>query len=185
MPQFDPVYTARFYDAYGTRESTRWQRQPRLKMQYALLCHYLRERIKPGDRVLDAGSGPGTFAKELLALDARVTCLDLSPVQLEACRKNASGCEAYELGSVTDLRRFADRSFDVSLAFGGVLSYCFEQVQQGLRELVRVTRPNGLIGITVMSLYGSMHCFLPQVLALPAAVNGSVIATGDLSREVN
>jgi hypothetical protein len=28
-------------------------------MQHAIFRHHLRERVKVGDRVLDAGSGPG------------------------------------------------------------------------------------------------------------------------------
>ena len=74
-------------------------------MQLAVYRHHLRKRIRPGALVLDAGCGPGTFSKFLLELGARVTCLDISPVQLEACRRAAPGAESYELGSITDLGR--------------------------------------------------------------------------------
>jgi SAM-dependent methyltransferase len=153
-----------------------------MKMQYALLRHHLHRHVKSGDRVLDAGCGPGTFAKQLLALAARVTCLDISQVQLEACRQRVPGCDAYELGSVTDLSRFADGSFDLSLAFGGVLSYCFEKAPEAVAELMRVTRPGGLVGLSAMNLYGSLHTFLPGVLALPVATNRQIAATGNLDR---
>ncbi len=96
--QFDAGFTKQFYDALGSRESERWNTGSRNKMQHALFRYHLRTRIRSGDRVLDAGSGPGVYAKEMLNLGARVTCLDMSSVQLEACRERAAGCDAYELG---------------------------------------------------------------------------------------
>ena len=185
MTRFDPGYTANFYDRYGSRESTRWENSPRNKMQHALFRHYLRERVQAGDRVLDAGSGPGVYAKDLLEIGARVTCLDLSNVQLQACRERTPGCDAYELGSVTDLSRFSDSSFDVTLALGGVLSYCFERAPEALSEMVRVTRPGGWIGLSVMNLFGTIHGFLPGVLAVALDDNRQIVANGNLDRKVN
>ncbi len=185
MTRFDPAYTAQFYDVCGSREWTRWESSPRNRVQHAIMCHHLRERIATGDRVLDAGCGPGVFARELLALGARVTCLDLSSVQLQSCRERAPECEAYELGSVTDLARFGDRTFDVTLAMGGVLSYCFERAPQALAELVRVTRPGGWLGLSVMSLHGTLHSFLSGVIAIAVEDNRKVLATGNLDRAIN
>ncbi len=151
---FDQEYTANFYDAYAGQESARWQGGPRARMSHALYCRHLGERVRAGDRVLDGGCGPGTFAKPLLELGARVSCLDISPVQLEAYREFAPGAERYELGSITDLSRFRDGEFDVSLAFGGPISYCFDLAEQATHELARATRPGGLVGLSVMGLYG-------------------------------
>lgn len=151
-------------------------------MQRAIVSEHLRRRIARGDRVLDAGCGPGLFARELLDLGAAVTCFDISPVQLEACRTRAPGCEAYELGSITDLGRFADGAFDATLALGGALSYCFDRVGQGVAELVRVTRPGGRIGVSVMNLHGAIHHLLDAVLATPLEANRAIFATGDLPR---
>ncbi len=185
MMQFDAEFTKQFYDALGSRESERWNTGSRNKMQHALFRYHLSTRVRSGDRVLDAGSGPGVYAKELLHLGARVTCLDMSSVQLEACRERAAGCDAYELGSVTDLTRFTDGSFDVTLALGGVLSYCFDQAPQALAELVRVTRSGGWLGLSVMNLFGTIHSFLPEVLAIPVETNREIMASGNLDRIVN
>lgn len=183
--RFDPQHTASYYDAYGERESARWKTGPRARMQFEIHCHHLRERVRAGDLVLDAGCGPGTFTKVLLEHGARVTCLDVSSVQLQACKKYAPGAESYELGSITDLGRFASQSFDVALALGGPLSYCFDRASQALAELIRVTRPGGTIGLSVMNLFGSLHRFFAAVIAVPADINRRVIATGDLPRNVN
>ena len=154
-------------------------------MQYDIYVRHLRQRVKPGMRLLDCGSGPGTYARIAIELGARVTCLDLSPVQLAACRESAPGADDYALGTITDLSRFADDSFDICLAFGGPLSYCFDQVDVAIRELSRVIRPGGLLGVSVMSLNGALHHHLRGVMALPLELNREIVASGDLPREVS
>ena len=185
MARFDPQYIAAYYDEYAERELARWQTGPASRMQHAIYLHHLHRRIRAGNAVLDAGCGPGVFARSLLELGAEVTCLDLSPVQLEACRRLAPGAKRYELGSITDLGRFRDDTFDVSLALGGSVSYCFERAPDAITELARVTRPGGAIGLSVMNLFGSLHRFMPAVLRAPARVNRNILATGDLERDTN
>ena len=183
--QFDPEYVQSWYDEYGDRESLRWSKSPAFRMQYDIYVRHLRRRVSPGMRILDCGSGPGTYARIAMELGARVTCLDLSPMQLAACRESAPGADGYVLGTITDLSCFADASFDICLALGGPLSYCFDQVGVAIRELSRVTRPGGLLGMSVMSLHGALHHHLRGVLSLPLELNRRIVASGDLPREVS
>lgn len=185
MMRFDPEYVQSWCDEYGDKESRRWSRSPAFRMQYDIYVRHLRRRVTPGMRLLDCGSGPGTYARIAMELGARVTCLDLSPVQLAACRELAPGADDYVLGTITDLSRFDDDSFDVCLALGGPLSYCFDQVGSALRGLSRVTRPGGLLGVSVMSLHGALHHHLRGVLALPLELNRRIVASGDLPREIS
>jgi SAM-dependent methyltransferase len=184
MISFDPVYTRSYYDKYGSRESTRWDAGARAAMQGAIIRHHLRQRVHPNDRVLDAGSGPGTFAKDLVELGAHVTCLDISPIQLAACQLHVPGCDAYIQGSVTDLSQFAADSFDVVVALGGVVSYCFDHAPIAVHELVRVTRPDGWVGMSVMNLFGTIHSYLPGVLNTDMATNEHVLRSGDFRRTI-
>jgi len=154
-------------------------------MQYDIYVRHLRQRVSPGMRLLDCGSGPGTFARIAMELGARVTCLDLSPMQLAACRESAPGADDYVLGTITDLSCFADASFDICLALGGPLSYCFDHVGVAIRELSRVIRPGGLLGVSVMSLNGALHHHLRGVMALPLELNREIVASGDLPREIS
>ena len=185
MIRFDPEYVQSWYDQFGDRESQRWSNNPAARMQYEIYVHHLRQRVGPGDRVLDCGCGPGTFARIAMELGARVTCLDLSPVQLAACRDSAPDADDYVMGTVTDLSRFADASFDICLALGGPLSYCFDQVGRAIREMSRVTRLGGALGMSVMSLHGTLHHHLRGVLAVPIETNRQILASGDLPREVS
>src|SRR2546421_6653053 len=98
--------------------------------------------VRPGDRVLDAGCGPGRFTLELLRLGAQVTALDISPGQLELLRARVPDVDAV-VGDVTDLSRFEDDSFDVAVCFGGPLSYVVDAAGLAVAELARVTKPGG------------------------------------------
>ncbi len=79
MSTWDPARTAEFFDDYGEREWTRFEDGrtpgPSLTTHIRMLEGY----VRPGDRVLDAGAGPGRFTLELLRLGAHVTALDISP----------------------------------------------------------------------------------------------------------
>ncbi len=183
--RYDPIYTAAYYDSYAAKEGARWERSPRARLERALYQHHISQRVRKGDRVLDAGCGPGTFTRHALELGARVTCLDLSRVQLDACRSEAPGAEEYVQGSITDLSMFEDDQFDVTLALGGPVSYCLDRAEDAVRELRRVTRTGGVVGLSVMNLYGTVHRFLPGVLQFPLEVNERVLRTGDLDRAMN
>lgn len=184
MMRYDPTYTAAYYDQYGDQESTRWKKNSRARFELELYRHHISNRVMRGDRVLDAGCGPGTFARLLMDVGARVTCLDISSVQLEACRSEAPGADEYVHGSITDLSLFETDCFDVTLALGGPVSYCLDRAEDAVRELRRVTRAGGVIGLSVMNLYGTVHRFLPGVLSLPLEVNEHVLRTGDLIRSM-
>ena len=56
---------------------------------------------------------------------------------------------------VTESARFADGEFDVVVAYGGPLSYAFEQVDEALTGLFRIVRPGGMVVASVMSLLGT------------------------------
>ena len=79
MSDWDPTRAAEYFDELGEREWTRFEdgRTPGL----GLTAHVrmLEGYVRPGDRVLDAGAGPGRFTLELLRLGAHVTALDISP----------------------------------------------------------------------------------------------------------
>lgn len=183
MP-YDPEHTRTHYDQLGVGEAERWERSRFMRLQREIFRAHLTRRVASGQRVLDAGCGAGVFTRDLIELGALVTALDLSPVQLALCREAAPGAAAYALGSIVDLADFADGSFDVVLALGGALSYCFEETPRALAELTRVLRPGGTFGCSVMSLFGAAHVALPTLLA---DLEGSrrVFDHGDLSREIN
>ncbi len=165
MSTWDPGRTAEYYDAFGEREWTRFEEGVTPPAGLDVHVRFLERFVRPGDRALDAGAGPGRFSLELVRLGAEVVALDISPGQLEQLRARLPDVEAH-LGDVTDLSRFADRSFDLSVCFGGPLSYVLDRAEDALAELVRVTRSGGHVLVSVMSLAGTVVHYLHVLLDL-------------------
>jgi SAM-dependent methyltransferase len=72
-------------------------------------------------------------------------------------------------------------SFDCVVAYGGPFSYVLDRRDIALRECLRVLKPGGLLLLSVMSLWGTIHRFLPGVLAVPAEFNQRIISQGDIT----
>lgn len=185
--RYDPAWTARWYDELGAKEWERFDASAADRVSLHLHERLLREHVPPGSRVLEIGAGPGRFTRTLAALGCRVLVGDLSPVQLaEHARRAAEqgfepAVEERRRLDVCDLSELASASFDAVVCFGGPLSYVFERAPEALAECARVCRPGGAVLASVMSLWGTLHRFLPQVLQVPPEANRRILADGDLS----
>ena len=103
-------------------------------------------RVGTGSRALDVATGTGDLAIELSARGADVVGLDFSERMLELARAKARRIQGLEFvqGNALELA-YPDASFDaVTVGFG---ARNFADLDQGLRELVRVTRPGGRVVI--------------------------------------
>jgi demethylmenaquinone methyltransferase / 2-methoxy-6-polyprenyl-1,4-benzoquinol methylase len=100
-------------------------------------------RVGPGSRALDVATGTGDLAIELAARGASVVGLDFSERMLELARAKAPGLEFVQ-GNALELA-YADASFDaVTVGFG---ARNFSDLDRGLAEMARVTRPGGRVVI--------------------------------------
>jgi ubiquinone/menaquinone biosynthesis C-methylase UbiE len=109
--------------------------------------------IKPTDRILEIGYGPG-IAIELasgLAGDGRVVGVDHSEVMLrQATRRNAAAVRErrveLHLGSVAELPRF-DEPFDKVFTINSI--HFWAEPLERLKELRCVLKPGGMIAVTL------------------------------------
>jgi SAM-dependent methyltransferase len=111
-----------------------------------LLCRAI--DVHPGERVLDVAAGSGNAALAAARRGARVTATDFVPqlLQTAARRAEAEGLELETREADAQALPFADGAFDVVLSTFGVM---FAPDQAGAaRELLRVCRPGGRIGLT-------------------------------------
>jgi demethylmenaquinone methyltransferase/2-methoxy-6-polyprenyl-1,4-benzoquinol methylase len=100
--------------------------------------------VRPGDRVLDACCGTGDLALADLHAGAReVVGLDFSAAMLERARRK-SGAVEWVRGDMLALPYEAG-SFDVATVGFGVRNV--DDLEAGLRELRRVLRPGGRLGV--------------------------------------
>jgi SAM-dependent methyltransferase len=165
MSAWDPARTAEYFDEYGECEWTRFERGITPGPSVAIHTQMLETYVRPGDRVLDAGAGPGRFTLELLRLGAHVTALDISPGQLELLRARVPDVEAM-VGDITDLSRFPDDAFDLTVCFGGPLSYVVDRAEHAVAELARVTKPGGHVLVSVMGLAGAVLHYTEVIVEL-------------------
>jgi ubiquinone/menaquinone biosynthesis C-methylase UbiE len=192
MTRYDPDWVRVHYDQYAEKEWQRWDRSPVEQVKLAVHLHYLRQSIRPGDRVLEIGAASGRFTQELARITQCIVVADLSPVQLALNQQNAQALgfagavERWVECDMCDLKRhFHDAEFDAVVCYGGPLSYVFDRARQAVGELTRVTKPGGMVLFGVMSLWGGVHHLLPGVLQVPPQENRRIVATGDLSPETS
>jgi demethylmenaquinone methyltransferase/2-methoxy-6-polyprenyl-1,4-benzoquinol methylase len=99
--------------------------------------------VSPGDRVLDACCGTGDLAIAAQLAGGRVTGLDFSEGMLERARPKSDQVE-WIRGDALALP-FPDGSFDAATVGFGVRN--LEDLEAGLRELRRVLRQGGRVGV--------------------------------------
>lgn len=152
-----------------------------------------RLRVRPGEKVLDAGCGEGRHCFGALERGAHVVGLDLDraalAVNVDSLRRRAAECGrlgALVHGNAFQLP-FADAAFDKVIC-SEVMEHVHDY-RAAARELARVTKPGGFLAITIPTatsenLYlrvgddyfespgGHIRIFRPRQLALGLAEAG-------------
>lgn len=138
-----------------------------------------RVTLRPGDDVLDVACGTGIVALEAakrVGVEGSVTGLDPNPVMLEAAR----ALTASESATLTwvqghaEKMPFADGGFDVVLCQQGI--QFFADRPAAVREMQRVLRPGGQVGVSVwrgpehQSVKGALLLALQEMFGPAVAV---------------
>ena len=187
MTQDDRQKMRAYYDEFGEAEWVRLEKEINGRVSLEVHRQFLNRFISHGDRVLEVGAGPGRFTLELIDLGARVAVTDFSPVLLELNRTrlaSSSSVESWEILDVCDTSKYADGEFDSVVAYGGPLSYAFENIDKAMTGLFRIVRPGGVVVASVMSLLGTWRHLLEDVISVAETfgddANDAILRTGDL-----
>ena len=112
--------------------------------------------IRPGDRVLDVGCGPGSISVGMAAVAASVTGVDLDHAEFTGAREFAKSEHIENVtfveGSIYDLA-FPDATFDVCTCFS--MLEVVERPLEGLREVFRILKPGGVLAASSIE-YGGL-----------------------------
>jgi len=130
-------------------------------------------RLAPAARVLDVAAGTGLIGQLLQACGHEVISLDISEEMIERAHQRGKAAAM----AMAEALPFADQSFD-GLTFGYLLRYVTDPLET-MRELTRVVRPGGAIGMVEFGLPAGIWrplWWLYTRVGLPVA--GSVAGPG-------
>lgn len=116
------------------------------------------DEIPKGSNIIDAGGGIGRFAVELIKMGYKIQVVDSSETALKKALKHFQDENLINfdlhLGDAANLSMFRNGAFDAAFAIELI---CYsDKPDKIVKELVRVTRKNGLIVISVEGKYGGM-----------------------------
>ena len=120
--------------------------------------------LEPGDRILDAGCGPGRIAVELAAIGMKVTGVDLISAYLEAARESAAA-EGVAIEWIRDdLRRFRrPNAFEAAVSLYTSFGYCRTSKEDFriLNNIADSLKPGGCLILECVSRETALSQFTP------------------------
>lgn len=143
--------TAKTADAVDWHESIAesfqagYDHSPRFRERLALWRGLIGRHVAPGDRVLDAGCGAGTFSFEAARVGAAVTAIDGSGAMIALAQKRQQELGladiSFEVALLDSLSAWPAGTFDVVLS-SSVLEY-LPDLPGEVARLVRLLKPGG------------------------------------------
>lgn len=156
MPDRESIIRG-FYSQYD--EDGRLSRTRHGQLEYCTTMTYIHRYLPANAKVLEVGAGTGRYSIALAKEGSDVTAVELVESNLEVLRKNAKGINGLHAfqADATDLSRFADASFDLTLVLGPMY-HLFEpkEVNRAIDEAIRVTRPGGVVMFAFISVFAIM-----------------------------
>jgi ubiquinone/menaquinone biosynthesis C-methylase UbiE len=189
MPKYNPNIIEGHFDDPTQSEWERLVKNPIGRVQLHISNYFIQKYIKKGNRVLEIGPGPGRFTIELAKIGAKIGIVDISEHQLKLNEEKLietgfeDSIEWRKKRDIIDLEGIPDNAFDAVVCFGGPFSYVFEYVDQALEEVLRVTKPNGIILSSVMSCLGTYHHLINNVFEtqdIPLETFDDLTRSGDV-----
>lgn len=140
---------------------------PYYDLWFEMIEHFLGIYLPEEGQLLDAGGGTGEFSIRAANLRKKLSCenLDISQSMLDQAERKFSELKlqprvSNKLGDIQKLP-FTDEHFDYVMCLGDAISFC-PDVELAFSELVRVTKPNGHIHLSVNSFWGNYHAMYSQ-----------------------
>jgi SAM-dependent methyltransferase len=167
-----------FYTSQVREEWRRLVKNAYHRLEFETTLHYLDKYLPQHGLILDAGGGPGRYTLELAKKGYEVVLLDATQANLDFAkrqiRRHGLQTKVKEItaGSIVDLSRFNNDTFDAVLCSGGPLSHILDPHNRELAigELMRVAKPGVPIFVSVIGRLAVLGVILmegPHEIELP------------------
>jgi len=157
----DTVETIKeFYDSAVEVEWNRIAGRP----EFLLTCRFIDRYVKPGEKVLDIGGGPGRYSLYLAGKGCDVTLFDLSPANVEFAKERAAE-QGLELkgasGDAREVDSIIGGSFDHILLMGPMYHLLDESDRiKAVNASLKLLKPNGTIFVSFINLFAGMIYYM-------------------------
>ncbi len=184
--------------AYSEGSEKEWKRlirDPWSRLEFDTAMHFIKKYLPKRGLILDAGGGPGRYTIEFAKMDYDVVLLDLTPELLEIAKRQIKKANVQSRvkeiieGSIDDLSRFENDSFDAVVCLGGPLSHILDKKQRrkAVDELIRVAKKNASIFVSVYGRLAlcilAIHYLWPDLLTAPDIFRRYAIKGDDFTLE--
>jgi len=145
-----------FYDSQVEMEWNRLEGKP----EFLLTCRMLDRYIKPGDKVVDIGGGPGRYSFYLAEKGCDVTLFDLSPENIKFAEKYAAekGLTMHALcGDAREVNSLVQGQFDHVLLMGP-LYHLLEDIDRSkaVDAALQLLKEGGVLFAAFISMSGGL-----------------------------
>lgn len=151
-----------YYDQNTEHE---WERFDRHPYEFELTKRMLDRYIKPGDRVLDIGGGPGRYSIYFAQKGCDVTLLDLSENNAAFAKNKAAEAgvkiTAYS-GNALDADKIIGGTFDHVLLMGPMYHLLEEEDRVcAVNSALKLLKTGGIFSVSFISLFaGVIYCMV-------------------------
>ncbi len=166
---YDPAIPRDRYDNYEDREWLRLERDGHGELLYRVHLDILERYIKPGYSVLELGAGSGRYTKDIVRMCESLTVADISGHQIEFNKAKMrelslfDKIHSFHVLDMIDMSVFGDSAFDCVVCIGGVIDYLLDRERDGMREMLRVLKPGGILIVGAMSFIGASLYYLDGI----------------------
>jgi ubiquinone/menaquinone biosynthesis C-methylase UbiE len=185
---------AKGYDARSEEEYNRLSRHAYNSLEQITNLHFIKKYVKKGNRVLDAGGGPGKYLLDFSKLGFKTTILDISKGNIKYAKSSVKNSpksiqnkiENFIVGDVRKLDMFDSNSFDSVLSLGATLSHIPTEKDRikAIKELVRVAKNNSFVFLSVVGYNAALKTFALNLQGdIYNQVFDSIYKTGDDFRD--
>jgi len=157
-----------YYDATVEDEWNRIANRP----EFLLTCRMLDRYIRPGQKVLDIGGGPGRYSLYLAGKGCDVTLFDLSPenTKFAANRAVDEGLKIQAItGDARDVDKLVQERYDHVLLMGPMYHLLEESERiKAVNTALEVLKPDGIIYVSFIIMVGGIIYYMktmPEAIA--------------------